>query len=209
MIKKIVAITFWLAFFGFFFWLVVPKFMDFTKNGLPKYMGDTWMNKRLVFLLHMSFGTIVYLTGIIQFTPYIRNNYTRFHRALGKVYILSSLICIITLFVIVPGGLCEPCWPSQYIVTSLWLIFVLWAYDSIRQRKIVQHQRMMIRSFICAAYFVTIRIIDNYAMGFFNSFFPNESTALLVSDISVWFAPLLLFEIFWRIRDSRMETTEE
>jgi len=64
----------------------------------------------------------------------------------------------------------------------------------------------MIRSFICAAYFVTIRVIDKVAMGAFYYFFPDESTAFLISDIFVWFVPLLLFEVYWRVKDSRVKT---
>ena len=62
---------------------------------------------------------------------------------------------------------------------------------------------MMISSFICAAYFVTIRVIDAFAMGVFNSVFPNESTAFLASDIFVWLVPLLLFWMYWLIRDRK------
>ena len=205
MIKKIAIIIFWLTFFGFFFWMAIPKFIDFIKHGFPEYMGDTWMHRHFLFLLHMSFGAIVYITGLIQFTPYIRNNYTWLHRRVGKIYILSSLICITTLFIMVPEGLCEPCKQSQYIVTSLWLIFILMAYYFIRQRKIVLHQRLMISGYICAAYFVTVRIVDKYAMGIFHYLFPNESTALLASDIFVWFIPLVIFWLYWGISDLKMK----
>ena len=204
MVRKTLTILFWLTFFGFFFLMTVPKFIDFIKHGFPEYMGTTWMHRHLLFLLHMSFGTVVYVTGLIQFTPYIRNNYTRFHRKLGKVYILSSLICIVTLFIIIPEGLCVPCRPSHYIVTSLWLIFMLLAYYFIRQGKIVLHQRLMISSYICAAYFVTVRIVDEYAMWIFYYLFPNESTALLASDIFVWFVPLAIFWLYWLIKGKRV-----
>ena len=45
---------------------------------------------------------------------------------------------------------------------------------------------MMISSFICAAYFVTVRVIDGYCMGVFYYLFPNKSTAYLASDVFVW-----------------------
>ena len=204
MIKKILIVFFWLAFFGFFFLMAVPKFIDFIKHGFSEYMGDTWMHKKIWFLLHMSFGTVVYISGLIQFTPYIRNNYKWFHRRLGKVYILASLICIITLFIIVPGGLCVPCRISNYIVTSLWMIFVLSGYYFIRQGRIVAHQRMMVSGYICAAYFVTVRIVDKFAMPFFKSITKTEDQALLVSDISVWFIPLAIFWLYWWIKDKRV-----
>jgi len=65
---------------------------------------------------------------------------------------------------------------------------------------------MMISSFICAAYFVTIRLIDAFAMDTFNYLFPNESTALLEFDLFVWTVPLLLFNMYWLIKDQKQTT---
>lgn len=62
---------------------------------------------------------------------------------------------------------------------------------------------MMISSFICAAYFVTVRVIDAFAMNIFYSLFPNKSTAFLASDIFVWLVPLRLFNIYWFIKDKK------
>ena len=64
---------------------------------------------------------------------------------------------------------------------------------------------MMISSFICAAYFVTVRVIDDFGMIIFNAVFPNESAALLASDLFVWLVPLILFHLYWVIKD-KMQT---
>jgi hypothetical protein len=65
---------------------------------------------------------------------------------------------------------------------------------------------MMISSFICAAYFVTVRVIDKFTMPFFYSITETEDQALLVSDISVWLVPLFVFWLYWWIRDKRVES---
>jgi len=116
---------------------------------------------------------------------------------------LSSLLCITTLYVMIPRTWCIACRPSQLIVTSLWLLFVALAYYFVKQRKILLHKRMMISSFICAAYFVTIRVIDAFAMDMFYFLLPNESIAFLVSDVFVWLVPLLLFHLYWFIKDKK------
>ncbi|HET9747621.1 MAG TPA: DUF2306 domain-containing protein, partial [Chitinophagaceae bacterium] len=126
-----------------------------------------------------------------------RNRYIKLHRLLGKVYIIASLIAIVTLAFMIPHALCKPCKISQIIVTSLWLLFVLSAYYFARHRKFEWHRRMMISSFICAAYFVTVRVVDKFAMPFFNSITSNEDQALLVSDIAVWFVPLAVIWTCW------------
>ncbi len=201
MIKKILIALFWLAFFGFFLYKLIPKY-GYLTDGLPGFYGKTSNFDKGIFALHIFSGIIVYCTAVLQFTPTIRNRYITFHRATGKIHIIASLLCITALYFMIPDGLCAACRPSHYIVTSLWLLFVLLAYYFIRRRNIVQHQRMMIRSFICAAYFVTVRVIDQFAMGIFYYLFPDESTALLTSDIFVWFVPLLFFEVYWRVKDS-------
>jgi uncharacterized membrane protein YozB (DUF420 family) len=202
MLKKISIAVFWFAFFGFFLYKLIPKYKYLTDDTL-KHWGSNTAFDNSIFALHIFAGVIVYCAGILQFTPAIRNKYISFHRKTGKLYILSSLLCITTLYVMIPRTWCIACRPSQLIVTSLWLLFVVLAYNFIKQRKIVLHQRMMISSFICAAYFVTIRVVDAFAMDGFNFVFPNDSTAFLASDIFVWLVPLLLFNIYWLIKDKK------
>ena len=202
MLKKISIAIFWLAFFGFFMYKLIPKY-TYLSNGTLKHWGSNTTFDNSIFTLHIFAGIIVYCTAILQFTPAIRNKYISFHRATGKVYILSSLVCISMLYVMIPRTWCIACRPSQFIVTSLWLLFISLAYYFIRQRKIVLHKRMMISSFICAAYFVTVRVIDAYAMDVFYYLFPNKSTAYLASDVFVWLVPLLLFHLYWFIKDKK------
>ncbi len=202
MLKKISIAVFWFAFFGFFLYKLIPKYKYLTDDTL-KHWGSNAAFDNSIFALHIFAGVIVYCTGILQFTPAIRNKYISFHRKTGKLYILSSLLCITTLYVMIPRTWCIACRPSQLIVTSLWLLFVVLAYYFIKQRKIVLHQRMMISSFISAAYFVTIRVVDAFAMDGFNFVFPNDSTAFLASDIFVWLVPLMLFNIYWLIKDKK------
>ena len=202
MIKKILIALFWLAFFGFFLYKLIPKY-EYLIDGLPGFYNKTSFFDKGIFAMHVFAGILVYCTAVLQFTPSIRNRYISFHRTTGKFYIIASLFCITSLYVMIPDGMCSACRPSHYIVTSLWLLFIVLAYYFVRQRKIVQHQRMMIRSFVCAAYFVTIRVIDMFAMGIFNFLFPDDSTAMLASDIFVWAVPLLCFEVYWRIKDPK------
>jgi uncharacterized membrane protein YozB (DUF420 family) len=103
----------------------------------------------------------------------------------------------------IPRTWCIGCRPSQFTVASLWLLFILLAFYFIKQRKILLHKRMMTSSFICAAYFVTVRVIDAYAMNVFYYLFPDESTEYLASDVFVWLVPLLLFNLYWMIQDKK------
>ncbi len=203
MMRRVFILIFWLAFFGYFLYRYIPNVLEYTGPGFPPYSGDTWLNNRLWFALHISAGVFVYAIGIVQFTSSIRNKFTRLHRFLGKIYIAASLIAIFTLVFMIPNSLCKPCRISQAMVTSLWLVFVLSAYYLIRQRKIEWHRRMIISSFICAAYFVTVRVVDKFAMPLFFSISKSEDEALLVSDIFVWAVPLSIFHTIWFVRDNK------
>ena len=202
MLKKILIALFWFSFFGFFLYKLIPKYKYLTDDTL-KHWGNNTSFDNSIFALHILAGIIVYSTALLQFTPSIRNKYISFHRKTGKLYILSSLLSITTLYIMVPRTSCIACRPSQLIVTSLWLLFISLAFYFIKQRKIVLHQRMMISSFICAAYFVTVRVIDAYAMNVFYYLFSSKSTAYLASDIFAWLIPLLLFNIYWFIEDKK------
>ncbi len=202
MLKKIYIVVFWLAFFGLFLVMLIPKY-KYLSNDTLQHWGSKSTFDNSIFALHIFAGIIVYCTAMLQFTPSVRNKYFSFHRKTGKLYILSSLLCITSLYVMLPRTGCIACMPSQFTVTSLWLLFIILAFYFIKQRKIVLHQRMMICSFICAAYFVTVRIIDGFAMDMFYYLFPNKSTAFLASDIFVWLVPLLLFNIYWLLKDKQ------
>ena len=193
---------FWLLFFGFFLYKIVPKY-ELLVGGLPPFYPYKTNVQKFIFGLHIFSGIVVYAAGILQFTTYIRNRYIRFHRRVGKTYILFSLLCIATLYYMLPYGFCPICRISQYIVTNLWLVFIALAYYFIRRGNVNMHRSFMISSFICAAYFVTIRVVDTFLMTAFRSITKNEEQAFLVSDISVWLIPLLIFWTYWLIKGIR------
>jgi len=107
--KKILILIFWLAFFGFFLYRYIPNAWYYVTKGFPPYAGNTWLNNRLWFALHISAGVFVYVIGILQFTSSIRNRYIKVHRLLGKTYIICSLICILTLAFMIPDNTCKSC----------------------------------------------------------------------------------------------------
>lgn len=200
MLKKTIRLLFWLLFFSCFFYFLIPKFKYFSE-GIPEYMGKNTFFDRMWFVLHILAGVIVYITGLFQFLPAFRNRYLSTHRKLGKLFIASSILCILALYFIIPGNLCTSCRLSQYMDTTLWLIFVCFAFYFIKKRKIILHQRFMVSGFVCASYFVTVRLIDRFAMGFFNGIARNESDAFLYSDMAAWLIPLIIVWLFWGITD--------
>jgi uncharacterized membrane protein len=207
MLKRSGSYFFWLAFFAFFGYYLLPKYR-YLSDRLPDYLGKTTIFDKTIFAFHVFSGILVCASAVLQFNETIRRKNLSFHRSMGKVYVLASMLCIATLYQMIPKGLCDACRPSNYMVTTLWLVFITAALLFIRNRNILLHQRMMVSSFICAAYFASIRIIDAFAMPFFKWTTPDESMAFLISDISVWLVPLLMLWTFWSIRYFPAYTTK-
>lgn len=194
---------FWMLFFLLVLLFLIPIFGYFF-NGMPEFLGRNTITDKSWFVGHIISGLLIFAMAPFQFSSTFRNkNYAR-HRKIGKLYILLSIFCILTLYVsIIPKSLCESCKMSQYMVTSLWLIFIITAYISVIQKRIVIHKRLMISAFICAAYFVTVRIISLTSMDFFNYIAKNESQAYFISDVAVWLVPLIIIWMYWSFQNSK------
>ncbi|WP_188361716.1 DUF420 domain-containing protein [Flavobacterium orientale] len=170
--------------------------------GFPDFVVNKEVGYKLWFATHILSGTVVYVIAPFQLSSSLKKGISKRHKMLGRVFISASLVCILSLYIaILPNSLCKSCLPSQYATTTLWLLFLVVGFYSIRKRKMEHHQRFMISAFICAAYFVTVRVISLVFMGFFRWITPNEHWALLVSDISVWFVPLLMVWVIWWRKD--------
>ena len=198
MINRVTFLIFWIVFAGFFLFFLYPSFSYVTK-GFPDYMPIHTTARKVIFATHIISGVIVYSIAFFQFAPFIRNKHINLHRWMGRVYVAVSLLCIASLYYIITlgkeGGL--PFWPSQYTATTLWLVFIFLAIYSIRQDQVKWHRRFMISGFICAAYFVTVRIVDRFCMALFKAVFPDQGTALLISDLFVWAFPLVVCWTYW------------
>jgi hypothetical protein len=204
--KKYLA--FWVLFFIFFLLFVVPKTYYLLTSGIPEYLKRTTFISQFWFVTHIISGILVYTIAPFQFSTLLRKRYVAQHRTIGKLYILLSVYCILTLYIsIIPNGLCKSCQISHYMVTTIWLVFVCSAYLSIIQKRILLHQRFMISAFICAAYFVIVRAIVNPSMSFFNYIARDEDEAYFISDIATWFVPLLIIWSYWIIKNPKIRLT--
>lgn len=199
---------FWVSFFILFLLFVCPT-TNYVSKGIPEYLGRTTRMGQFWLVSHIISGVIIYAIAPFQFSTAFRNKSLARHRLIGKIYILISIYCISTLFIsIIPRSLCVSCQPSQYLATTMWLVFLIAAYISIIQKRILLHQQFMISAFICAAYFVVVRIIDNTAMGFFYYVAKNEPQAYLISDLSAWLIPLIIIWTYWRFQNSTIRNKD-
>jgi uncharacterized membrane protein len=163
--------------------------------GIPGNFGDTLINNRLWFYIHIGGGTLVLLLGPLQFWKTFRLKYINLHRTLGKIYIIASLVAIICLVRLIADGACIACKTSQITVTSLWFLSTIAAWWTIKRKNIKAHRQFMSRSYLFAFYFVLVRIIDMLGENIFASV-KKDSTWYANTDWLAWTIPLLLLEIY-------------
>jgi len=114
-----------------------------------------WTN----FYLHIFSGGIALLVGWVQFSKKIRKNYLQWHRTLGKLYVVSALICGFTgVFVgfYAYGGIVAQL--GFVSVGCIYFYTTLMAYLYIKNNNIVGHQTMMIYSYAACLAAVTLRL---------------------------------------------------
>jgi len=111
------------------------------------------------FKVHIYLGGIALLTGWSQFIKKWRDKRLKFHRLLGKTYIIVVLLSGVS-------GLYIAYFASGGIVAQLgfsglalsWLYTTTKAYLTIRRKEINNHQKWMIRSYSLTFAAVTLRI---------------------------------------------------
>ncbi len=126
---------------------------------------------RVGFYTHIIFAALALLVGWVQFSSRIRNGNLRLHRAVGKLYIIASLLgamggTYIGFFS--TGGLV----PAAGFVSLgiIWFCSTLMGYLTIMDKKIAQHQRMMIYSYACCFAGVTLRTYQLFLIMYFGDF---------------------------------------
>lgn len=111
------------------------------------------------FYTHIFFAGLALLIGWTQFSSKLRNKNMAVHRITGKVYVVSALVSSI-------AGIYIGIFATGGIVTSMgficlgviWFYTTLMAFIYIRNKQILQHQKMMIYSYAACFAGATLRI---------------------------------------------------
>jgi uncharacterized membrane protein len=136
-------------------------FMD-QKFGLLNSKSDLLLADAVwngMFYTHITLGGVALLIGWIQFSKKIQRTNIRFHRGVGKVYMIAVLFSgIASLYI---GYYATGGWIPKLGFISLglvWLYTTFRGYTSIRKKDILTHQKMMTYSYAACFAAVTLRI---------------------------------------------------
>lgn len=112
-----------------------------------------------IFYTHIFLAGLALLIGWTQFSSKLRNKNIAIHRMTGKVYVVSTLVSSIAgiyVGIFATGGLITSI--GFICLGVIWFYTTLMAYVYIRNKQILQHQKMMIYSYAACFAGATLRI---------------------------------------------------
>ncbi len=192
--KKIIISISWtiiILFSAYYFYRALNY--RFIKEGI----GPTFWDKQFWFVSHIATAFIPLLTGPFQFSTWFRTHHIKWHRFLGKVYVLGSLLGGLSALYL---GITQP-YPGSVVPTlilaSLWLFMTSAAWITIKRKNVQAHRLFMIRSYTLTLAFVFLRILSDLVYKHnFLSFIENQEVRDATYEWMSWVIPVLIVELF-------------
>jgi uncharacterized membrane protein len=93
----------------------------------------------------------------MQFSSRLRRRHLKFHRVLGRIYVVSVFIGAPTGIALAAG---RPGMPGTSIQAAAWMVCTTAAFIAARNRQIAQHRQWMVRSYAVTFTFVSSRVLN-------------------------------------------------
>lgn len=106
---------------------------------------------------HTICGSLALLAGPLQFSSRFRQRYLKFHRVLGRLYVVSVFVGATTGIALAAG---RPGLPGTAMQAAAWMVCTTAAFITARNRQIVQHRQWMARSYAVTFTFVSSRVLN-------------------------------------------------
>ncbi len=190
--KKIFITTFWtilILLSAYYLYRAINY--RFIRQGI----GTTFWNKQFWFVSHLSTAVIPLILGPFQFWSWFRKHYIKWHRILGKAYIIG---CLFGGFSAIYLGITQP-YPGSIVPTLilalLWLFMTSAAWITIKRKNVKAHRLFMIRSYTLTLAFIFLRILSDLVNKHnFLSFIKNEDVKDATYEWMSWVVPVLTVE---------------
>ncbi len=138
-------------------YLFVDRKFGLLSSKTNELLADPIWN--IGFYTHIFFAGLALLIGWTQFSSKLRNKNIAVHQMTGKVYVVSALVSSLAgiyIGIFATGGLVSSM--GFICLGVIWFYTTLLAYLNIRNKRIAQHQKMMIFSYAACFAGVTLRI---------------------------------------------------
>lgn len=194
---KILTILFWI--------IILCVSLYFYYKDVSKYIGGNIGSRkepeRWWLIIHFTGAACTLVLGPLQFWPYFRNRFRKWHRIAGKFYIGGSLISASMVFYLLSNYPLPGSVPSLGLLAVIWIFTTIAAFWFATKRNFKLHKQFMIRSYVCAFAFVFIRVLPilNSYTGIFD-FIKDEEMQGTVYEWICWVYPLMITEfilVWW------------
>jgi len=112
---------------------------------------------RHLLIPHTLGGVIALLAGPVQFSSRFRRRHLKFHRVLGRIYVVCVFIGALTGVALAAG---RPGMPGTSLQAAAWIVCTTAAFITARNRQITQHRQWMARSYAVTFTFVSSRVLN-------------------------------------------------
>jgi uncharacterized membrane protein len=106
---------------------------------------------------HTLCGVIALLAGPAQFSSRLRQRHLKFHRVLGRSYVISVFIGALTGIALAAG---RPGMPGTCVQAAAWIVCTTAAVITARNHQIARHRQWMVRSYAVTFTFVSSRVLN-------------------------------------------------
>ena len=115
------------------------------------------ISDRHLLIPHTVCGVAALLAGPMQFSSRLRQRHLKFHRILGRIYVISVFIGAFTGVALAAG---RPGMPGTSMQAAAWIVCTTAAFLTARNRQIVPHRQWMARSYAVTFTFVSSRVLN-------------------------------------------------
>ena len=115
------------------------------------------ISDRHLLIPHTVCGVAALLAGPMQFSSRLRQRHLKFHRILGRIYVISVFIGAFTGVALAAG---RPGLPGTSMQAAAWIVCTTAAFITARNRQIALHRQWMARSYAVTFTFVSSRVLN-------------------------------------------------
>jgi uncharacterized membrane protein len=112
---------------------------------------------RQLLIPHTLAGIIALVAGPLQFSSRFRQGHLKFHRVLGRIYVICVFVGSFTGIALAAG---RPGLPGTSMQAAAWMVCTTAAFLTARNRQIIQHRQWMARSYAVTFTFVSSRVLN-------------------------------------------------
>jgi hypothetical protein len=179
--------------------LVSYRYLFSVAEAPPVIANNAFKNPWLV--VHVAGAATALLIGPLQFSSRLRSRFRKFHRWLGRTYVVSCLVGGAAGFVLALGASTGPISKTGFASLAVaWIVTTTLAWRRAMQLRFVQHRAWMIRSFALTFAAVTLRLyLPLAALLSINFVYAYRAISFLA-----WLPNLLVVEIYLRSRKASL-----